>query len=129
MFTHKRCIPLFRPFRSGFFIASCNKCFDSFDIFGCFIDISAVRYDLIADGFGRTIKNIVQYLEAELTNDPLRYEELVSEVAKQYKSMFPPRGGLSEFYIWDDSYEVRYTSNHEYEQIKSQIEAILSKYM
>ena len=77
----------------------------------------------------RTIKNIVQYLEAELTNDPLRYEELVSEVAKQYKSMFPPRGGLSEFYIWDDSYEVRYTSNHEYEQIKSQIEAILSKYM
>lgn len=43
--------------------------------------------------------------------------------------MFPPRGGLSEFYIWDDSYEVRYTSNHEYEQIKSQIAAILSKYM
>lgn len=51
----------------------------------------------------RTIKNIVQYLEAELTNDPLRYEELVSEV--------------------------RYTSNHEYEQIKSQIETILSKYI
>ena len=45
----------------------------------------------------------------------------------QYKSMFPPRGGLSEFYIWDNSFEVRYRANHEYEQIKLQIEAILSK--
>ena len=56
-----------------------------------------------------------------------RYEELVSEVTGQYKSMFPPRGGLSEFYIWDNSFEVRYRANHEYEQIKLQIEAILSK--
>ena len=75
----------------------------------------------------RTIKNIVQYLEMELANDTMEYEELVSEVARQYKSMFPPRGGLSEFYIWDNSYEVRYQANHEYEQIKLQIEAILSK--
>ena len=75
----------------------------------------------------RTIKNIVQYLEMELANDTLGYEELVSEVTGQYKSMFPPRGGLSEFYIWDNSFEVRYRANHEYEQIKLQIEAILSK--
>mgnify|MGYP005754185415 FL=1 len=75
----------------------------------------------------RTIKNIVQYLEMELANDTLGYEELVSKVAGQYKSMFPPRGGLSEFYIWDNSYEVRYRANHEYEQIKLQIEAILSQ--
>ena len=70
----------------------------------------------------RTIKNIVQYLEMELANDTIGYE-----VTGQYKSMFPPRGGLSEFYIWDNSYEVRYRANHEYEQIKLQIEAILSK--
>ena len=63
----------------------------------------------------------------ELANDTLGYEELVSKVAGQYKSMFPPRGGLSEFYICDNSYEVRYRANHEYEQIKLQIEAILSK--
>ena len=70
---------------------------------------------------------MVQYLDVELANDTIRYEELVSEVTGQYKSMFPPRGGLSEFYIWDNSYEVRYRANHEYEQIKLQIEAILSK--
>ena len=75
----------------------------------------------------RTIKNMVQYLDVELANDTIRYEELVSEAARQYKSMFPPRGGLSEFYIWANSYEVRYRANHEYEQIKSQIEAILRK--
>ena len=91
-------------------------------------------YDIIASNpnndinYGmRTIKNMVQYLEMELTNDTIGYEELVSEVARQYKSMFPPRGGLSEFYIWDNSYEVRYRANHEYEQIKLQIEAILSR--
>lgn len=76
----------------------------------------------------RTIKNMVQYLEMELTNDTIGYEELVSEIARKYKSMFPPRVGLSEFYIWDDNYEIRYQANHEYDQIKSQIEAILSKY-
>ena len=70
---------------------------------------------------------MVQYLDVELANGTIRYEELVSEAARQYKSMFPPRGGLSEFYIWDNSYEVRYRANHEYEQIKSQIEAILRK--
>ena len=75
----------------------------------------------------RTIKNMVQYLDVELSNYTIRYEELVSEASRQYKSMFPPRGGLSEFYIWDTSYEVRYRANHEYEQIKSQIEAILRK--
>lgn len=75
----------------------------------------------------RTIKNMVQYLEMELANNTIEYEELVSEIARQYKSMFPPRGGLSEFYIWDNSYEVRYRANQEYEQIKLQIEAILSK--
>lgn len=74
----------------------------------------------------RTVKNIVQYLEMELANNTIGYEELVSEVARQYKSMFPPRGGLSEFYIWNSNYEVRYRANHEYEQIKLQIEAVLT---
>ena len=100
----------------------------------CAIKISRRMYDIIVSNpnndinYGkRTIKNIVQYLEMELANDTMEYEELVSEVARQYKSMFPPRGGLSEFYIWDNNYEVRYQANHEYEQIKLQIEAILSK--
>ena len=74
----------------------------------------------------RTVKNIVQYLEMELANNTIGYEELVSVVARQYKSMFPPRGGLSEFYIWNSNYEVRYRANHEYEQIKLQIEAVLT---
>lgn len=75
----------------------------------------------------RTIIGMIQYIEMNLTNDIIEFEQLVGNMRERYKSMFPPRGGLSEFYIWDDSYEARYKANHEYEQIKSKIEAILSK--
>jgi len=90
-------------------------------------------YDIIASNpnndvnYGkRTIIKMVEYLERELAYDTIDYEELVGGLMEQYKSMFPPRGGLSEFHIWDNNYEVRFKANHRYEQIKSQIEAILN---
>lgn len=75
----------------------------------------------------KNIIRMVDYLEGELANDIIGYKELINAVIEPYKSMFPPKGGLSEFHIWDNDYEVRYKANHEYEQIKAQIEAILSK--
>ena len=52
--------------------------------------------------------------------------ELLSELRSAYYSMFHSKGGLSEFYIWDDNFEIRKKKNMEYEQIKSMIERILN---
>lgn len=45
-----------------------------------------------------------------------------------YSSMFPAKSGLSEFYIWNNDFHVRKKLNMEYEEVKQQIESILSKY-
>lgn len=74
----------------------------------------------------KTIIQIVQFLEKELTDNTLEYVEIVSMATKRYKSMFPPKGGLSDFHIWDNDYEIRYKANLEYEQIKAQIEEMLN---
>lgn len=74
----------------------------------------------------KNIINIVKYLEGELSKDTMDYGELLDSVIEPYKSMFPPRGGLSDFHIWDNDFEVRYKANHAYEQIEEQIEVILN---
>lgn len=53
-------------------------------------------------------------------------EDLILELRSAYYSMFHSKGGLSEFYIWDDNFEIRKKKNMEYEQIKSMIERILN---
>lgn len=50
---------------------------------------------------------------------------VLPEVRRLYRSMFPPHGGLSEFYIWDDDMAVRRRKNAAYEDVKRQIAAIL----
>lgn len=52
--------------------------------------------------------------------------EVFSELRSSYNSMFPPKSGLSEFYIWDDDFETRVKLNLAYEEVKNQIEKILS---
>lgn len=74
----------------------------------------------------KNIVKIVTYLEEELISDTVGYKELINTVLEPYKRMFPPRGGLSDFHIWDNDYQVRYKANNEYEQIKKQIEEILN---
>ena len=73
----------------------------------------------------RTTAKIVEYLLEELNNGTVKYNDLIEDIGAQYRSMFPPRGGLSEFHIWDENYEIRHRANHEYEQLKEQIDEIL----
>lgn len=39
--------------------------------------------------------------------------------------MFPPKGGLSEFHIWDENYEIGHKGNCAYEQVKGKIDEML----
>ena len=45
-----------------------------------------------------------------------------------YISMFPPKSGLSEFYIWRNDYTMRCKLNSDYEDIKLQIKIIFDRH-
>ena len=54
--------------------------------------------------------------------------ELFSALKSDYRSLFPPRGGLTDFYIRKDDYSLQRKLNSEYKNILSQIKAILDRH-
>ena len=55
-------------------------------------------------------------------------ENIFNILTSLYNSMFPPKSGLSEFYIWRNDYTTRCKLNSNYEDIKSQIGRILDRH-
>lgn len=55
-------------------------------------------------------------------------EDIFNMLKSSYRSMFPPKSGLSEFYIWRNDYITRCKLNSDYEGIKSQIQQILNRH-
>lgn len=56
------------------------------------------------------------------------YDDLVEAIRNaraSYKSMFPPRGGLTEFFIWREGFPERFTANQKIDQLKAEINRIL----
>lgn len=48
-----------------------------------------------------------------------------SEIQRQYKTLFSPKSGLSEFYIWKDSLAERIAANKPFEEIRQALWDIL----
>lgn len=44
-----------------------------------------------------------------------------SEALRRFKQLYPPRGGLSDFYVWIDDLEQRKKINQEFDRIGNQI--------
>ena len=73
----------------------------------------------------QNIVGMIKYLEVESSDDKNGdYEELITAMRKKYRSMFPPRDGLTDFHIWRGEPEERRKGNYEYKRIKMQIEEI-----
>jgi hypothetical protein len=53
-------------------------------------------------------------------------EEIISEVRKMHESLFPPRGGLSDFFIWSNDYDERIRLNEPLENVRKEIYNILN---
>ncbi|EUJ42263.1 hypothetical protein PRIP_16897 [Listeria riparia FSL S10-1204] len=49
-------------------------------------------------------------------------------VVRLHRSLYPPREGLSDFFIWDDDFQKRRELNAPLEKILEDIWAILKKY-
>lgn len=62
----------------------------------------------------------------ELKSDSSNKEDVVLQA---YKSLYPPKGGLSDFYIWDDDYQKRCGLNEPLERIHKNLWNLLKHYL
>ncbi len=54
--------------------------------------------------------------------------EIFDVLKSQYSSMFPPKGGLTEFIVWREDPAERCRLNSEYEKTRAQISGILNRH-
>lgn len=54
-------------------------------------------------------------------------EKLYAVLREQYQEMFPPKGGLTEFYRWSEDFQERVRLNREVEALLEEIRRVLDK--
>ena len=72
-------------------------------------------------------KNILM-IEDALNRDiaPTELHELFTGIKESYKSMYPPRGGLTEFFIWREDFDERVKANQPLENLKNGLDEIIN---
>ncbi|WBW96135.1 hypothetical protein [Oceanirhabdus sp. W0125-5] len=85
---------------------------------------------LIVDKYGdNTINNqkkIIKRLIDKIDSiDISNFEERFIEIQRDYKNLYPVRGGLSEFYIWNDDFNERQKLNKPLSKIRERLWEIL----
>lgn len=56
---------------------------------------------------------------------PCDTAELYSLLEADWKGLFPPKSGLTDFYLWRDEYKERLRLNREYEAIRKEIDGLI----
>lgn len=70
------------------------------------------------------IENIIDCINSDLPDS-----EKSEYIIRNYKNLYPPYGGLSDFYIQHDSYEERLKLNKPLDEINDQLWSIMKKYI
>lgn len=72
----------------------------------------------------RIIDDIVDCINSNLTSD-----KKTEYIIRNYKNLYPPHGGLSDFYIQHDNYEERLKLNKPLDEINDNLWNIMKKYI
>jgi hypothetical protein len=64
------------------------------------------------------VSAIIVFLEEN--RDSVKSEDL-KKISKVHRTFYPPRGGLSDFFIWREDYKERVKANDELDQIKNKL--------
>ena len=49
-------------------------------------------------------------------------KEIFARVRESYKSMFPPRGGLTDFFVWREDFNQRLVANRRLDAVKAELD-------
>ncbi|MCM1988441.1 hypothetical protein [Oceanirhabdus seepicola] len=69
----------------------------------------------------RKIIYIIKSLDKSINLKEYNFNEVISEIGKIYKGLFPTHGGLTDFYIWREDFEERKKANEILDKIKEEI--------
>ncbi len=72
----------------------------------------------------KIVKRIIVFLESDSTKD-----EKEKFLIQSYKSLFPGKGALSEFYIWDNDVKTRRKLNEPFDIIHHELWENMKKYV
>ena len=72
----------------------------------------------------RTVERMERNIRAALAL-PCDTAELYSLLEADWKGLFPPKSGLTAFYLWRDEYKERLRLNREYEAIRKEIDVLI----
>lgn len=72
----------------------------------------------------KMILDIIKCIESDMNSN-----EKKNYIVCAYKNLFPPRGGLSEFYIENENFDTRVLLNKPIDEIKENLWHIMKKYV
>ena len=77
------------------------------------------------DSINNQKKIIKRIIEKIVGIDISNSEKQFIEIQRDYKNLYPARGGLSEFYIWNDDFNERQKLNEPLSKIRERLWEIL----
>lgn len=67
----------------------------------------------------------IEYALSNVDSPNMDVNLIFNEVQNSYKSMYPPHGGLTEFFIWREDFDERVKANEPLDKIKEELRKIL----
>lgn len=71
------------------------------------------------------VKYVIKLLNKCIDNNYVDLDSVINEIKSIYKNLYPPRGGLSEFFIWKADFDERVKANEPLEKIGDELWKIL----
>lgn len=72
----------------------------------------------------KIISNIIQCIDSEANE-----KEKTEYILDRYKTLYPSKGGLSDFYIHDDDFHTRLKLNEPLDELKEKLWMIMKQYI
>ncbi|MUK87591.1 hypothetical protein GMD78_04145 [Ornithinibacillus sp. L9] len=72
------------------------------------------------------IKNVINIIHGTIINGDKDSEEVLQKVRKINRNIYPPRGGLTDFFIWSNDVDQRIKLNEPLSNIGNKIWEILN---
>ena len=72
------------------------------------------------------VKYIIGELSECITSNYINSDDIITEIKSIHKSLYTPRGGLAEFYIWKNDVDELVKANEPLDRIKDELWNMLS---
>lgn len=71
------------------------------------------------------VKYVIKLLNQCIDDNYVDLDSVINEIKSIYKNLYPPRGGLSEFFIWKADFDERIKANEPLGKIGDELWRIL----